>query len=324
MGSFYKIFNIDENSIYERNETNYIKINVKDFTANNLIAPSTVSISIYDPCDTPVVVSASMVSFSTGVYFYPYNIAVDALFGEYEIEVTTTSPTYKTIWKDKFYILPWNAIYDVRRITGITSKKSISDHDFASVIFEAYKEALEDVYESHHDCKLKTGLDSFCEYINGTNVSFETCNSPLADHDGDGQIYGYGENSCATDIGVLYKDEDGDCHEAWVEVLDAKCGKIKVTTDGTTPLAKTTKWVHPYYWKEDETYNATLFKRAVCFLAAYKCILRFQELDKATQADLDSNRRMMNDNADRVLKEYKNIIRMISRLPIGGAMFNEE
>jgi hypothetical protein len=323
MGSFNKIFSIDENAIYEKGETNYVKVSVKDSIANTLIVPSTISISILDPCLTILVNDVSMVSLSTGVYFYAYNIGVNASYGEYEIQIKTTSPTYTSIFKDKFYILPWNSIYDVRRITGITSKKSISDHDFASVIWEAYKEALEDVYEYCNDKKLKPNPDT-CAGVDGINTIFETCKSPLADHDGDGQIYGYGESTCATDIGVLYKDEDGDCHEAWVEVLDAKCGKIKVTTDGTTPLAKTTKWVHPYYWKEDETYNATLFKRAVCFLAAYKCILRFQELDKATQADLDSNRRMMNDNADRVLKEYKNIMRMISRPPIGGAMFNEE
>ena len=323
MGSFYKNFLIDENSIYEQGETNYIKIRVKDFTVNNLISPSTVSISIYDPCGIPIISLVSMVSLSIGNYAYAFSIPNNASFGEYEIKVTETSPTYTTIFKDKFYILPWNAIYDVRRITGITSKKSISDHDFANVILEAYYEALEDVYESHNDCKLKMNLYSFCEYINGTNVSFETCNSPLADHDGDGFIYGYGQSSCATDIGVIYKDENGDCHQAWVKVIEPLCGKIEVTTDGITPLPSTTQWVHPYYWVEYETYNSALFKKAVCYLAAYKCILRFQELDKATQADLESNRRMLNDHADRIWKEYRNIMRMISRPNIGGCMYND-
>jgi len=323
MGSFYNITTKYENSIYERGEENYYVAKIKNIDGNEDATPSSVSITIYDPCSTVTINSAMMFKLTTGHYYYSYSIPNDAIFGQYIIEVTASSPTYSAIYKDKFYILPWNIIYDVRRYSGITSGKSISDHDIAGIIWEAYLEALKEVYTYHDNeypnCNPDTGVG-----FDGTNTTFSTKGGNLADANGDGAVTGYGEISCGTDVNGQWVDTNGDCHQLKITILDTKCGKLTITQLDGTPIPSTNCGVTINYYTEWRTFSLPIFKSAVAFLAAHKCVVRFTELGKATQADLHSNKVVILHNRNRMQKAYKKAIRSISKPIIGAGMLPGE
>jgi len=321
MGSFYNISTKYENSIYERGEENYYVVKIKNIDGNTDVNPSSVSITIYNPCMGAEVSSASMVTSEVGIYHYAYTIPADATYGKYEIKVTATDNT--TIYRDKFFVLPWNAIYDVRRYSGITSQKSISDHDIAGIIWEAYIEALRKVYLFRHNesprCNPDTGA-----LFDGVNTTFATKHSQLADINGDGVITGYGEISCGTDVDGHWVDSNGDCHQLKITVLDAKCGKLTITQLDGTPIPNSTCLVKIDYYTKWRTFNDSVFKSAVAFLAAHKCIVRFRELDKATLADLHSNKTVILDERNRMEKAYKTAMKSISKPVIGAGMLPGE
>lgn len=323
MGSFYNIETRYENAIYERGEENYYVAKIKNIDGNAYTDPSIVSITIYDPCSEVTIASAAMTRLSLGNYLYSYSIPVDTPYGEYEIEVTASSPTYTTIYKDKFFVLPWNIIYDVRKFSGITSKKSISDHDIAALIWEAYLEALKEVYlywaAETPKCNPDTGA-----WIDGANTVFATQQTPLADANGDGAVTGYGELSCGTDIDGWWQDADGDCHRVNVTVNEAHCGNITITQLNGNAIPSDAKWVKINYYTEWRTYDEAIFRSAVAFLAAHKCIVRFKELGKATQADLHSNKIVILNERDRMKKAYKRAMKKVKRPVIGASMLPGE
>lgn len=323
MGSFYNITTKYENSIYERGEENYYVAKIKNIDGNAYVDPSSVSITIYDPCSNVTISSASMVSLTTGHYQYSYTIPNDAIFGQYNIEVTASSPTYTAIYKDKFYILPWNIIYDTRRYSGLTAKKSVSDHDIAGIIWEAYLEALKEVYLYHDNespkCNPKT-----CAWFDGVNTTFATKHAPLADANGDGTVTGWGETSCGTDVNGWWMDNNGDCHQLKITVLDRKCGKLTITQLDGTAIPGSVCLVKISYYTEWQTFNMAIFKSAVAFLAAHKCIVRFKELGKATQADLHSNKIVILHDRNRMETTYKRAMRKISKPAIGAGMLPGE
>lgn len=323
MGNFYNITTKYENSIYERGEENYYVAKIKNIDGNANATPSSVSITIYDPCSNVTINSIAMVALTTGEYYYSYTIPNDAIFGQYNIEVTASSPTYTTTYKDKFYILPWNIIYDTRRYSGITSKKSVSDHDIAGIIWEAYLEALKKVYVFQNEEKPKCNPNTGAGF-DGTNTTFATRHTPLADINGDGVVTGYGEISCGTDVDGYWTDTNGDCHLLKITVLDAKCGKLTITQLDGTAIPNTNCGVKINYYTEWRTFNMNIFKSAVAFLAAHKCIVRFKELGKATLADLHSNKEVILHDRDRMLKAYKKAMRSISKPVIGAGMLPGE
>lgn len=323
MGSYYNIITKYENAIYERSEDNHYVVQIKDIDGTDLVDPSSVSISISDQCGNTLVDGVSMVSSSEGVYYYTYSIPADATYGEYNVSVVASSPTITAIYRDKFYILPWNAIYSVRRYSGITSKKSISDHDIAAIIWESYKIALDEVFEAHNgeapDCNPDTGA-----WIDGSNKTFETKSSPLADSNGDGEVTGYMEKSCGTDVSGWWKDCDGDCHRLKITVNEPRCGNVTIEQLDGTALPSDLKWVRLDYKTEWRTYDSSIFRDAVAFLAAHECITRFKELDRATMADLHSNKTVILQDKKRMLKSYTRAMKKIKKPVIGAGMIPGE
>ena len=323
MGNFYSIATKYENSIYERGEENYYVAKIKNIDGNAYVDPSSVSITIYDPCSNVTIDSVAMITLTSGHYYYSYTIPNDAIFGKYEIEIKASSPTYSTVYKDKFFVLPWNIIYDTRRYSGITAQKSVSDHDIAGIIWEAYLEALREVYLYWYavtpNCNPDTGA-----WFDGVNTTFSTKNAELADANGDGVVTGYGETSCGTDVDGYWIDSSGDCHQLKITVLDAKCGKLTITQLDGTPIPNSNCLVKISYYTKWRTFNMDIFKSAVAFLAAHKCITRFKELDKATLADLHSNKIVILDDRNRMEKAYKKAMRKISRPVIGAGMLPGE
>ena len=323
MGNFYTICTAYEDAIYERGEDNYYVIKIKNIDGNLDVDPSTVSITIYDPCMNEKVSEATMTKSDTGIYYYSYTIPIDATYGEYNIKVTASSAPNVAIYKDKFFILPWNIVYDVRRYSGITSKKSIGDQDMATIIWEAYLEALRDVYVYQDSESPKCNPDTGA-WFDGTNTTFATKSAPLADSNGDGVVTGYGETSCGTDVDGWWVDSDGDCHQLKITVLDAKCGKLTITQLDGNPIPSNTCLVKINYYTEWRTFSLPIFKSAVAFLAAHKCIERFAELDKATLADLHSNKVVILHNRTRMEKAYMKAMRKISKPAVGGGMLPGE
>jgi len=307
------------NTSYQCEETYVHRLLILDRDNAN-VYPVSVEMNIYDRCGNQVVTDGSMVTDATGYYEYAYSIPTDCLYGEYTVKVIATdSDNQVAIFEDYFYVFPWNIIHDVRRYSGIKSKKSINEHDIAALIWEAYNEALDEVYEYWHNDIPNCNPDD-SKWFDGTNTVFETKHSPIADRDGDGTVQGYGEASCGTDIDGWWKDADGDCHRVYITVNDAHCGKITITQTDGTAIPNNAEWVRINYHTEWETYNERMFRFAVAYLAAYKCIEAFKALDKATMADLHSNKQDIYMNKNRMEKLYKRTMRKIKKPVIGAGM----
>jgi len=312
-------------SIYTRGETFVHRILIIDRT-DAIAYPSDCTMYIYDSCASLVNTGGTSMATSAGDSYFQgkWTIPNTMKYGEYNIQVIATDASGDVaIFDDKLYIFPWNITYDVRRYYGITSKKSISDHDIATLIFEAYKEALDEVYEYWHDDIPNCNPDDG-SWFDGTNTVFETKHGPIADKDGDGVVQGFGEASCGTDIWGWWKDSDGDCHKLNITVNESHCGKITITQLDGTAIPSDNEWVRISYFTEWETYNERMFRIAVAYLAAYKCIEAFKALDKATLADLDSNRRDVEISKNRMLEQYKKAIRKVKRPNISGGMLPGE
>lgn len=257
-------------------------------------------------------------------YQCEYCIPNDMRYGEYTIKVVATDSTGDVaIFDDFLYIFPWNILHDVRRYSGITSKKSIDDHDLSALIWESYNEALDEAFEYVHDETPNCNPDDG-SWFDGSNMVFETKRGPIADKDGDGMVAGYGEQSCGTDVDGWWKDEDGDCHKLKITVNDPQCGNITITQLDGSAIPSSMKWVHINYHVEWRTYNERMFRFAVAYLAAYKCIESFKALDKTTLADLDSNKQDIYINKNRMEKEYKKTIKKIKKPLIEGGMLPGE
>jgi len=320
MGSIYKFSIPDEqkNVICERGETNLIKINIKN-TSYVDTDPSSVSISIYNPCSKKLIDNAVMTSTCTGKYEYYYTVPADAIFGEYEVEITASSPTYINIYKDRFTILPWNVIQEVRRKSGATSKKSIDDKDISLIILEAYQEILTLVYKLRKNetflCNPDTGA-----WIDGTNKIFEVRNPPIADYNGDNEVTGKGELDCGEDITLLWTDVDSNCSEGKVVVNNAECGNVTLTQSDDSALPSNYKSATVTYYSEWYPFKLDLLKKATVYLAAYECAIRFTELSKTTQADLSPSIIKFNTQRKELYRKYKDVLRLIKKPVVAGGM----
>lgn len=301
---------------FQREETYIHKITLRE--NSSLSTPSSIKITITNPCGEIVVDAQDMDLVSEGVYSYGYSLPTLATFGMYTVKVKATD-TYVSIFNNEFYVLPWNIVDQTRKLSGITSKKSISDDDIAAIIWEAYLEALRDVYIYHKDenlnCNPNTGA-----WFDGTNTTFSTKGSKLADSNGDEVVTGYGETSCGTDVDGWWKDTDGNCHQLKITVLDSRCGKLTLTQWDGTPIPSSASLVKINYYTEWRTFSKPIFRSAVAFLAAHKCIDRFTELGRATLADLHSNKTVILHNRNRMEKAYKKAMRKISKPILGAGM----
>ena len=324
----YRIFETHDSGIYERGGVNYVRIRIYDEIDEANSSPSSVQITVTGPCGEAIA-CAPMVEESTGVYYYEQAIAVDAPYGKYSITISTATYTQET--KFDYYIMPWNINTEVRRLSGIGQNKSIADNALNQLIWDSYSEALHSVFIHHknekprcncefEDCKCSTIV---CDDFDGTNTTFWTKSPYIADYNGDGSTSGYGELSCGTDVFVRWKDCDGNCYDGWAEVLDADCGKLKITQDGTTPIPADYAWVHLEYWTKSRKFTDELFRQAVTYLAAHKVLLRFGELERATSADLNAAQNIKYVDPQRMYKAYRKVLKKIRDPVVGGAITNQ-
>jgi hypothetical protein len=285
------------------------------------VAASTVTDTIYDPCDKILIWAGSMTSDTPGPgrYYYNYPIQSTATYGRYKTIVTAINATGKiSKFESEFFVMPWKITTDIRQITGISETKSISDDDLSDIAWNAYRYALHDVFTHHIKSVPLNNVETGAGF-DGSNSTFQTSCYPIADIYGDGTVTGW-SSSCVSDITGYWIASTGHYYKARVGVSEARNGEITIfQVDGTSPIPSTNKGVYLDYWSEYEEYDSELFRRAVSYLAAHEVVNRFNELDRTTIADLNSNRPIIISNPLRFMAEYRRYISMIRKPRIGSA-----
>ena len=257
-----------------------------------------------------------MASESTGVYRYYYAIDSSATYGKHKVRAVATTATGETgIYETEYYVMPWKLERTVRRISGISETKSISDEDIPHISWMSYKEALRDVYNHHYKEAPCYNPDTGVGY-DGSNTSFQTKHYPIADINGDGVISG-SNVSCATDVTIWWINSAGHRADGIVTVTQEDNGELTITQADCSAIPSSQEGVYLDYWSQYDSYNEYIFQEAVAYLAAHYVVLRFNELDRVTLADLNSNRPIVLANPNRFIYEYRRLINMI-REPRGG------
>ena len=305
-------------AVFQREEVFYHFITFRD-RDNVLYDPTAVVITITDPCGVVQVNGLAMTNDSAGVYYYNYDIPVNAVYGKWDVKVTATDVGEDSVFKDKMFLLPWDAVDQVRELSGITSKKSVDDDTIARIIWESYGETLDKVY------KLRKNETFLCNpddgtWIDGTNKIFHVKNPPIADYNGDGSVTGADGTNCTSDITLLWCDSDGDCHEGKVTVNESECGNVTLTQDDDSALPANYKWAKVTYHTEWYTFKLELLRKAVSYLAAFECLIRFTELKGTTQADLNPNVVKFNVRRKTLEAKYKSVLKLIKRPVVGNSM----
>ncbi len=314
----YLIYQPTKIGSYLRDDTYFVYIKIRDMLTNDASDPNNVAITIKNPCGSELVSSATMTNEDVGIYSYSYEINATADYGKYIVDVKTTDYAMKEEYA--FYVLPFDISREVRQLSGTGEIKSIDDDALNQLIYDSYKEVLARVYAHHTDEQPASCNISACNIcvIDGTNTTFYTRTKYLADGNGDGTVSGYGEKSCGTDVDAYYLDCNYNCHQCLVTVEDTRCGKLTITQLDGTAIPATSQGLYISYYTHTPRYTESLFQQAVSYLSAHKVLLRFGELERATTADLNSAQNIKYVDPERMYKEYKRIMRRISKSPIVG------
>ena len=298
-------------TIYERGDTFSHWVTIRDRNKQKT-DPSSVSITIYDPCSNTLVNSAAMTKSSTGLYYYDYGINSSATYGEYSIKVVSTSAgALDSVFKDEFFVMPWTLEKDIRRKMGVADEKDIDDEDLSHIAWTSYMQALRDVYR-HHYADAPSGNPDTGTGFDGSNTTFQTKNYPIADITGDGSVTG--TSSCATDITGWWIDSAGSRNECSINISNYKNGEISIyQSDGATAIPANNEGVYLDYWSEFNSYDEFLFREAVSYLAAHYVSLRFTARDKVTLADINSSKPIILKEPYRFLREYKRLITLVKK-----------
>lgn len=303
-------------TIYERGETYTHWSTIRDNDGVK-VAPTDITISIYDPCDIQVVTSQSMTSDSTGVYYYNHTLNSSATYGRYKTKVEVDGGGGLTSYKeDEFFVMPWKVEDDVRRKIGIDDSADISDSDLSHLCWSSYKQALREIH--YHKREVPNGDPDTGNKWNGSNFDFQTKNYPIADINGDGSVSG-NTTECTQDIDTWWIDEDGSRQEGLVTITNSDNGEINITQSGGTAIPSTARKVYVDYWVEPTNYDEFIFREAVGYLAAHYVSVRLQNREKITVADINNNEKIITQNPYRFIREYRRLLRLINKAKIGGA-----
>jgi hypothetical protein len=313
----YLIIQPKEQGIYSRGDNVFTQINIKDILTNSLCDPSSVSISIINPCGVNLITSVAMTKTAVGVYKYDYQISstpTNSPFGIYKIKIQTLNEN--TISLFNFVLFPWDIISRIREISGFFQQNDISDYKLSMIAWNAYIETLDEIYELHSDetplCNPETN-----EGFNGTNITFKLKEYPLADFNGDEYITGFGELACGEDVTFHYIDSIGDNKIGHVVVIDADVGIVTLKTITDTPVPKDIRKAMVSYCVRSEYYDQNIMREAVAYLASNKVLISLNSLDKSTLADLQTNEEKLRIDSDRFIKRYETLIEKIGMPNIG-------
>jgi hypothetical protein len=306
----YIITQPKEYGIYSLGDNIYTEIHIKDVLTSSPTDPSNVSISIICPHGISLVTSDAMNSSVTGIYTYDYSIPTDICYGIYRIQIETTGD--HTFTNFNFVVFPWDVISRIREISGAFQQSDMSDAKLAVIAWDAYEETLAEVYELHYKEKPLPNPVNY-EYVNGSNMDFKLKNIPIADINGDELITDIGMHG--GDVAFTYRDIITKLKTIGkVVITNAIEGYVTLSTPSFTPLTIGCCDLSVTYCSQSENYNQNLMREAVALLAAHKALIAFKSLDKATLADLQSNRAT---ESQRFLKRYEDLIEQIGFPMIG-------
>ena len=272
--------------IYERSETyvHYITLRDRDGT---LTDPSSVSLTITSPCDTVLLDEGSMASLSSGVYYCNYDLLSTAIYGEYSALVTATDAGVVSKFTEKFYVMPWNIIDEIRTYSQQGVKK-ISDDDLSLIAWNAFKEVMHRVGEYHRHERLCRCVDGVCQCDSSAECACGCCgvspicsdgyqldHTPIMDFNMDGNVHGCecddASDECHNDICGIWIDNEGTCSNISVQIVSAVCGHIKVfQADCVTAIPVSNQGIFVNYHSTWQSFDSQIFKKAVVYLASYE------------------------------------------------------
>lgn len=293
--------------IIERGDSYFLEMKFRENKTS--VDPTNVVTEITYPCASGTTDGLSMATTATtGLWEGAWDVPSSATYGEYRVKVTATYDGKNFVYETFFYVLPWNINQHIRSISGIKQSNDISEKDLAIIAWNAYLEAREGVFRRVIGEALWTNA---YHCINGNNTEFFT-RQPyvVTDH------LICGESA----IDGMYYDVNQDRQTLTVTVDNGTKGQLTVKkTDGSSALTcdDVCKPVINYRVKS-KSFSEHMFKKAVVYLASHEVILRFNELDKATLADLNSSKPIILANPDRMLKNYKKVMHKIRKVKVGG------
>ena len=294
----YNIIQVKESGTYLKGDTLLVKIKITDSESFVVSDPSEVSITIIDPCGNELV-DAAMDSEATGYYFYEYSFASDACCGIYDVNIETINKNQ--IAKFSYIVFPFDICSRVREVLSAYQQNDISDYKLAIIAWHSYRTVLNDVFELVYNENL------YCNKI--ANDLYKVNNKPLADINGDGVVTGTDVDSCQPDVSFYYINDDDEATELEVKVVDARNGVVEIKD-----IPSTADCLYITYYYESEYYDEEIMKEAVAYLTAYKVAMTYKSLDKATLADIQTNRQL----DPKIFKDkYEELIGMIGFSPIG-------
>ena len=303
-------------AVYERGETYNYWVNLYDRTHSKVDA-STYKVTIYDPCSNILVNADTMTHNDTGEYYYDYNIESTATYGKYRAIAKFETGGGQTIMReDEFFVMPWKLEADIRRKSGIGDEKDIKDDDLSHLAWSSYKQALRELYIQHYAEKPNPNPDSG-QMWDGSNTSFQTKSHPIGDINGDGNVAGNAVE-CLQDVDVWWIDNDGAYQDGLVVVDNAFNGEITITQSDGTAIPSNATGVYLHYWEEPSGYDEFLFREAVAYLGCHHLQIRFESRETLTIADLNANNKIILANPNRYYKEYKRIMKLISKPKLRG------
>jgi len=305
---------------YQCGETYIHRITIRDESGTQLY-PTTVLFNLYDMCGNTLIADGAMATDASGVYEYEYAVPDPCLYGEYSIEVVSTDADGDVaIFPDSFYTFPWKCLDQIRSVSGIGQRKSISNNDLAKIAWDAYQEVLNEIYE-FHDWE-KVGMDPDVNLsFNGTNTTFriKVCNyDELADRFGDGTVTGWGETSCGTDIDGYWIDSNHARHQLKITVEDVITGRVTLTQTDGNAIPANHNGVRVNYSTKSEMWNERRMRKAVVYLAGFEVTQRFNELDRVTLADIESNKNVFLADPRRLERIYKKARDSVRDVMFGG------
>lgn len=308
----YSVTQPKEFGIYSLGDNIYTEIYIKN-KVGVLDDPSSVSISITCPHGTALVTDASMPSSSAvGIYHYDYSIPTDTCYGIFKIKIDTHTEDSRTYFN--FVVFPWDVVSRIRELSGAFQQSDMSDYKLSLIAWNAYEETLREIYELYtNESPLSDPTSG--SYLDGVNTHFQLRNYPIADVGGDEIVAGNDDATIhESDLDFYYNDSIGDMYSGIIRVIDAKSSVVALTDLSGNPLPSDTKALKITYYTESPTYNQALMREAVAYLAAHKALIAFKSLDKATLADLQSNRA---NESQRFLKRYEDLVEQIGFPMIG-------
>jgi len=295
----------DDVGIIQRGE--YLHLDTKFRDDKTSVNPTSVTAIVTYPCSTATGSVSFATTSTTGLWEGSWSVPNNAAYGEYRISIDAVYNSHTYSFETFFYVLPWNIMQHVKSLSGVKQSNDVADKDLALICWNAYLEAKEKVFQLVIEENINQD-SNHC--IDGSNKVFYACNKHIVSNHtvcDEDDIYGY------------YRDADYEWNDLTISITDADKGKLSIADkDGNALDGSLCSKIHYNYRIKSRTFKEQVFKKAVAYLAAHETILRFNELDKVTLADMNSNEKIILANPDRMLKQYNKTIKKISKIKVNG------